>query len=84
MFQSEKSLLFILGIVAILCSRALFWFFNDPEGPNLLIVMVTAVVVYAASLVVYVSSLATIGLKKFLLAISIQILLLTGFYLFLS
>lgn len=31
----------------------MFVFFNDPEGPNLLVVMVMAVVIYFLSLVIY-------------------------------
>lgn len=31
----------------------MFWFFNDREGPNLLIVLVTAVIVHFLSLAAY-------------------------------
>lgn len=36
----------ILGIVALICSRVIFMFIDDPEGPNLLIVFGLAVPIY--------------------------------------
>ncbi len=81
-FKSKKISLIILGITSIACSRAMFSFFNDPEGPNLLIVMVMAVIVYVLSLAVYLyfPSTKKDDLKKILLAISIQIIIVTSFY----
>ena len=55
-FKSKKISLMILGVTAIICSRTLFFFFNDPEGPNLLIVMVFAMTIYFSSLAVYIFS----------------------------
>lgn len=81
---SKNTSLLILGITSIACSRALFFFFNDPEGPNLLIVMATAVVVYVVSLAAYTYNPSTTGLKKILVAILVQILLVAGLYLFLN
>jgi len=43
----KKLPLVLLGIAALVCSRAVFFFINDPEGPNLLIVVVLAAVIYA-------------------------------------
>jgi len=43
----------ILGVVALILSRLSFVFIDDPEGPNLLIVVVLALVLYALSLVSY-------------------------------
>ena len=86
-FKSKKISLVILGITSILCSRAMFFFINDPEGPNLLVVMVMAGIIYFLSLAVYVfypSTLPFKGLKRLLLVIFIQILIVTGFYLFLN
>ncbi len=58
----------------------MFSLFNDPEGPNLLIVVVAAVVVYFASLLAYRSKISES--KKFVMAIGIQILLVVvGLYL---
>jgi len=81
-YESKKTSLLILGITALVCSRALFFFFNDPEGPNLLVVIGTALVIYFVSLAAYV--LNSSSLKKLLLAISIQILLAIGLYFSLS
>jgi hypothetical protein len=83
----KKISLLILGLTAILCSRAMFLFFNDPEGPNLLVVMGMAVIVYFLSLAVYLlgsSTLLLTGIKRLLLVIFIQIILVTGFYFFLN
>lgn len=77
-FESKKTSLLILGVTSIVCSRSLFLFFNDPEGPNLLIVMVAAVMLYVLSLVAYLFNVS--GAKKLLLAIFIQIVLVIGFY----
>ncbi len=44
---SQTTVLWVLGILALLTSRAVFFFIDDPEGPNLLIVTVLAVCIYA-------------------------------------
>lgn len=77
-FNSKKSSLLILGVTSLVCSRVMLLAFNDPEGPNLLIVVVTALVVYFLSLTAYLfkSSVA----KKFLLAIFLQIIIVTSLY----
>ncbi len=36
----------VLFIISMLCSRALFLLVDDPEGPNLLIVTMLAVILY--------------------------------------
>jgi len=78
-FASQRVSLLILGITALVFSRTLFFFFNDPEGPNLLIVLSLAVVLYVLSFLAYVYS-PVMGPKKLLLAIVIQIGLVTGLY----
>jgi hypothetical protein len=65
--------LLILAITAIASSRTLLVSFNDPEGPNPLIIIVLAAVLYAVSMVGYASYRST-ALKKTSLAILIQIL----------
>jgi len=65
-FKSNKTLLLILGATSILCSRVMFLLFNDPEGPNLLVVTGMAVIVYFLSLAVYLFSAPTTSLKKLL------------------
>jgi len=79
---SKRTTLIILGVSAILCSRAMFAFFNDPEGPNLLIVTVMAAVLYFLSLGAYLLNLSLV--KKLVLAIVIQIIIVTSLYFLLS
>jgi hypothetical protein len=47
--MSSSSTRLIPSITALLLSRAVFIFLNDPEGPNLLVVTVLAVSIYCAS-----------------------------------
>jgi len=79
----KKSSLLILAMTAAACSRMMFALFHDPEGPNLLVVMVMAAVIYLMSLAVYVSKLfpSLTGFKRSSAAIFLQILIATGFYL---
>jgi hypothetical protein len=44
--------LIVLGIASLTLSRIVFYFINDPEGPNLLVVAVLAAVIYAVSLAI--------------------------------
>lgn len=78
--QIFKSSSLLLGLTAIVCSRVLFVFFNDPEGPNLLIVAVLAAILYAASLVAYRFAPVRTALSKLSMAVFIQILLVVGLY----
>jgi hypothetical protein len=78
--NSRRTSLLLLGITALVCSRALFFLFNDPEGPNLLVVTVLALILYIASYVVWRFVPATTASKKLLLAISAQIIIATGLY----
>ena len=69
--ESKKTSLLLLVITAFVCSRALFFFFHDPEGPNLLIVTVLALILYSASFIAWRFIPATTGEgKKLLFAIS--------------
>lgn len=71
----------MLGASAMVCSRMLFLFINDPEGPNLLIVSVMALILYVLSFVAYQYTPIHIkGLSRLLLSICIQILLAVGLY----
>jgi hypothetical protein len=80
-FNSTKTALLVLAITAIVCSRILFSFIKDSEGPNLLVVMGLAAIVYVASLLsVHVLAPSSQGLKRYLLVIAIQILLVFGLY----
>jgi hypothetical protein len=64
----------------------MFSFFNDPEGPNVLIVVGMAAVVYVVSLAAYFfyPSAKLTGLKKVLLAIFVQALVVSGLSFYLS
>jgi hypothetical protein len=79
-FSSKKTSLLLLGITALACSRTLFFLFHDPEGPNLLVVTVLALILYVASLIVWRFIPATTTSKKLFLAICTQILIVTGLY----
>jgi len=79
-FQSKNTSLVLLAIT-MLCSRTLFFFFNDPEGPNLLIVVVLAIALYLLSFAAYVFVPAKIkGIKQFLVAIGVQMLSVVVLY----
>lgn len=80
-YISKKTSLLILAITSLVCSRTLFFFFNDPEGPNLLVVTIMAAIIYALSLAVYFfKKFPTTGLKRLLLTVLIQIVIVVGFY----
>jgi len=87
----KKSSLLILGITALVFSRTMFLFFNDPEGPNLLIVVVMAGIIYFLSLAVYTHvftvkivqrfvDILPASFSKLIVVTLIQLLLVTVFY----
>ena len=79
--KSKNISLVILGATAILCSRTLFFFFNDPEGPNLLIVGGLALAIYLLSFAAYVFVPSKMkGLKKLSVIVCVQILSVIGLY----
>ena len=77
--ESKKMSLLLLVITAFVCSRALFFFFHDAEGPNLLIVTVLALILYSASFIAWRFIPATTS-KKILFAICAQLLIVIGLY----
>ncbi len=79
-FRSKKVSLIILAVTALLSSRAMFAFFNDPEGPNLLIVVVLAAVVYLLSWAAYTFLPLATGFKKLSLAVLVQIVIVVVLY----
>lgn len=81
-YRSKKVSLVTLGITALVCTRSVFSFFNDPEGPNLLIVFGMTAIVYVLSVPLYVSNtfVSLKGLPRLLGAMLIQILIVTAFY----
>jgi hypothetical protein len=82
-FNFRNSSLLILAITALACSRVMFAFFHDPEGPNLLVVTGMAAVIYLMSSAFYLSNVfpSLTGFKRSSAAIFIQIFVATGFYL---
>ncbi len=62
-----------LGVLALLLSRVIFVFLDDPEGPNLVVVTGTAIVLYVATAAVYLWSKArTITLRRLLVVPSMS------------
>jgi drug/metabolite transporter (DMT)-like permease len=80
----KKFPLIILSIGALICSRIMFTLFNDPEGPNLLVVIGMAVIVYGVSLAAYLYNTLVTGSKRLIVAFFVQILVVIVFYLFLK
>jgi hypothetical protein len=74
----------INAITALITSRAMFAFIDDPEGPNLLIVTVLALIIYFASLSAHLILKNSSYLRKTLLALLIQIILASNIYFFLT
>lgn len=67
----------------MVCSRGMFAFIDDPEGPNLLIVTVLAVFIYFMSFPVYrhnVLSSKVTESKRVILTIIAQVLLTASIY----
>ena len=80
-FKSKKISIIILAATAIICSRMLFFFFNDPEGPNLLVVAGLALPVYFLSYAAYVFGPPKMkGIKRLSAVICIQILSVVSLY----
>ena len=64
-----------------MCSRVLFALFDDPEGPNVLIVVGMALLLYAVSVVTYMRIPQVMGTRRVLLAILTQVLVVVVSYL---
>jgi len=82
-FKSKNITSLILAVTASLCSRAIFFFFNDPEGPNLVVVMGMAAIIYFLSLAMYLFKAFPASftpLQKLMLVIFVQVLLSSVFY----
>lgn len=83
-FKSKNTPYIILVATSLFCSRSAFFFIDDPEGPNLLVVTVLAVVIYFLSLAIFSAKflvgkmslhLLDISTRRLLLVILIQILM---------
>jgi len=80
-FRSKKVSLLTLAVTAVICSRMLFAFFNDSEGPNALIVAGLALALFILSSVVYMFvPFKMEGINRLLVVICIQILSVIGLY----
>jgi hypothetical protein len=80
-YRSKKISLLLMAVSAFLCTRLLFLFFNDPEGPNLFIVTVFALGIYALSTAAYLFGPSKIkGIQRISAAICIQILSVVVLY----
>lgn len=73
----QKTSLIVLGITSLILSRLMFSFFDDPEGPNLLIVVGMASFVYLLSLAAYFVRSALGSRGKIFVAILLQIIICT-------
>ena len=73
--MSKTITLLILGITAISLSRLMFFLFDDPEGPNLLVVIGMAAALYLLSLAAYFSQLQWTSKKRLFTAVIVQALL---------
>ncbi len=71
----------VLGVSAMLSSRLLFYFFRDPEGPNLLIVTVLGSVLFLSSYVVHkILPYSIVGWMRLGFCIICQVLLVVALY----
>jgi hypothetical protein len=83
MTPSPKLHHLILFLTALVCSRTMFVSFDDPEGPNLLVIFVGAAIIFAASWIAgrFVPALSSLkGLARILAAILIQAAFTIGLY----
>jgi hypothetical protein len=71
-------------VTAAACSRTVFAFLRDPEGPNLVVVLGLGALIYILSLAFYLpNSIRTpTGTVRLVVAILIQITVSAGLYLF--
>lgn len=85
-FRSKRITYIILFITALLLSRTMFVLFNDPEGPNLLVIIVGTLIIFFLSLLVYFfkSLVSFSGLRRILLSIFVQIAITALLYLVLK
>ncbi len=77
--------LLILAVTAAACSRLIFFLIEDPEGPNLLVVMGMAAILFVLSLAAWFSkplALAT-GLQRVAAVLPVQIMLAVAAYILL-
>jgi hypothetical protein len=81
---SKKTSLIILGVTSLVGSRVFFSLINDPEGPNLLVIVVMAAIIYFVSIAAYLYPSSHTGFKKLFLAILTQVAVVAIFHFFLG
>ncbi len=81
---SKKTSLIILGATSLVGSKVFFSLINDPEGPNLLVVVVMAAIIYSVSLAAYLYPSQNTSYKKLFLAILVQVGVVAVMHSFLS
>ena len=79
-FSLGNGSLLVLAITAFACARAVFVVIADPEGPNLLVVAVLAVLLFLVSAGFYVSRLlpALAGIGRAAAALVLQAAIAAG------
>lgn len=77
---SKKKASIIFALTSILLSRAILGFFDDPEGPNLLVVFGGALILWLASFLVYKLIYPKNINRAFWLALLTQILIVIYFF----
>lgn len=83
--KSKRISLLILGVTALVFSRVMFSLFHDSEGPNLLVVIGTALIVYLLSWIMFKRVPDVFNpLQKLFITILIQVVIVTAFYFCLS
>ena len=73
--KPKKSSLLILGITSLVFSRIVFFLFNDPEGPNPVVITGLAAILWSLSLLTYFLKSPSATLNWLLLAITVQIII---------
>lgn len=82
-FNSKKISLITAGATAMVCSRLFFFFLDDAEGPNSLVVAGLALAIFLLSLIAYVLGDSEMNVvKRISVAVCIQILSLICLYFF--
>jgi hypothetical protein len=83
---SKKTSLAILALTSLTFARLFFLLINDPEGPNLIVVTGLGVIIFAASLALYIffPPARKHELRKLLPTLLFQMMLVAGFYVWLK
>lgn len=86
-FNSKYISFVILIVSALTLSRGILFLFNDPEGPNLLIVGVFAGIIFGVSIMMnyfHSGTLVVKGTTRMVISIATQIVVAATLYFFLK